>query len=139
MQFPTPGKTSFEDCSLHRPVPAFSDFRQKSCFVFPDEADQRLIAGVFMSGCPKNHFGEDGSQVHAFGGEKVVKFAAVGGVSLGADNAVAFQPAEAVGQDVGGDVLVGGEELLESAVTANHHVADDEQGPAISQHFDGSV
>jgi len=38
-----------------------------------------------------------------------------------------------------GDLLVGGEELLESAIAAYHHVADDEQGPAISQHFDGSV
>ena len=139
MQFPASGKTQLEGGSVRGRIPVFADFSEKFGFVFLDEADERLIAGVFVSGRPENHFREDGSEVHAFSGEKVVQLAAVGRVWLRGDNAVAFEAAEAVGKDVRGDVLVGRQELLESAITPHHHVADDEQRPAISKHFDGSV
>jgi len=119
--------------------PAFADFGEEPGFIFLDKPDEGLIAGVFVCCCPENHFGEDGRQVHALGGQKIKQFAAVGRIRLGGDDAVVFQAAEAVGEDIGGDAFVGRKKFLERSVTANHHVADDEQGPAISQHFDGSI
>src|SRR5262249_35198216 len=138
-QFALHGKTTFPCGSLGWRSRAFADFGEKLYFVFLDKADQGLVASVFVGGSPKDHFGEHGSKVQGFPGEVVLKFAAIERIEVRGNDAVAFQPAEAVGEDVGSDVLVGRKELLETAVTAHHHVADDEQGPAISQHFDGSV
>jgi len=120
-------------------TPALPDFRKELGFVFFDEADQGLIAGMFMSGSPEHHFGEDGSEVHSFCGEEIEEFSAVGGIRLSGDNAVVFQAAEAVGENVGGDVFVGGKKFLEGSVAAHHHIADDKQGPTVAEHLDGSI
>ena len=44
-----------------------------------------------------------------------------------------------MGQDIGGDVFVGIKKLRVAAKAAQHHVANDQQGPAIAEDFDGSV
>ena len=44
-----------------------------------------------------------------------------------------------MGQDICGDVLVGFKKLFVAAKAAQHHVANDQQGPAIAEDFDGSV
>lgn len=103
------------------------------------QANQRLVAGLFVAGGPKNHFGEDGSEIDAFGRERVNKFAAVGGIALRGQNAVALEPAETAGQDIRGNSLIGSQELVESFVTAQHHIAKNEERPAVSEHLDGGV
>lgn len=103
------------------------------------QANERLVAGVFMTSSPKDHFGQDGSEVNAFGGQRIDELAAVVRIALRGDDAVAFEAAQAVRQDVGGDLFVGVEKLVEGLVAAEHHVAKDEQGPAVAEHFDGGV
>lgn len=98
-----------------------------------------MVAGLFVGGGPENHFGEDGSEVDAFGSERIGEFAAVGGVARGFDDAGLLEFAKAVGENIGGDFFVGIEELLESVKAADHDVADDEKGPVIAEHFDTSV
>jgi len=92
-----------------------------------------------VGGGPENHFGEDGSEFDTFASEGVGELAAVGGIGSGFDDAVLFEFAEAVGEDVGGDIFAGAGELLESVEAANHNVADNEKGPAVAKHFDRGV
>ena len=86
-------------------------------------ADQGLIFGFFVLGGPENHFGEDGSEIEALGGQNVDQFSAVGWIFLGSDDAMGDQSLETIGENVGGDTFVGGEEFLEGAETPQHHVA----------------
>jgi len=57
----------------------------------------------------------------------------------GGDDPVGDKSLEAIGKDVGGDAFVGGQEFLEGAEAAQHHVAEDQEGPAVAKHFDGGV
>jgi hypothetical protein len=117
----------------------FLDGCEEGLFVFAHFVDERLIAGAFVSGGPQNHFGENGGEVESLRREQVDEFAAIGGVRTRGDNAIGFETAEAVGEDVRSGALVGVEEFLKVAGAAEHHVADDEQRPAIAEHFDRGV
>jgi hypothetical protein len=90
-------------------------------------------------GGPEDHFGEDGSEIEALGRQNVDQLAAIGRIFLGSDDAVSNQFFQAVREDVGGDSFVGSEEFLEGAEAAQHHVAKDQEGPAVAEHFDGGV
>src|SRR5437764_23871 len=63
-------------------APAFANFGEELGFVFLDEADQGLIAGILVSSRPQHHFGEDGSKVHSFCGQMIKDFSAVRGIRL---------------------------------------------------------
>jgi len=126
------GRTCFFEVAL-------PDGFDKLLFALLHLADQRLIAGFFVLGGPENHFGEDGSEIEAFGGQDVDQLSAVGGIFLGGNDAMGDEPLEAIGEDVGGDAFVGGEEFFEGAETAQHHVAENQEGPAVAEHFDGGV
>lgn len=108
-------------------------------FVRAHEADERLIADVFMARRPKDHFGEDGSEIDAFGRERVDALAAVGGILPGREDAEVFEATEAVGENIGGDFFFGLQKFVKAGVTAQHHVAENEQRPAIAEHFDRGV
>lgn len=118
---------------------SLANVRDELLLVLANEFDQSGVASIFVSRSPKNHFSQNGSEVHAFFGEDVNQFAAVGGVVSDVDDAVAFEFTQAVGKDVGGDFFVGREEFFKGAEAAQHHVANDEKRPAVTQHFDGSV
>lgn len=119
--------------------PSLANTGDQLVFVAPHFADQGLIAGFFVAGCPEDHFGENGGKVNAFWRKRVNHFSAVEGISLRADDSILLEAAEAVCQDVGGDFFVGVKEFVKGLVTAEHHVADDEEGPAVAEHFDGGV
>lgn len=119
--------------------PGGASVRDDGGFIAAKLADEGLVAGFFVSGGPENHFGQDGSEVDASAGEGIGQLAAVGGIASGLDDAGLLEFAEAIGEDVGSDFFVGVEELLESVEVANHDVADDQKGPAVAEHFDGSV
>ena len=107
----------------------------KSLLVFLQFADKRLIVRFLVPGGPENHFGEDRSKVDAFGGEQVCEFASVGGIFLRGDDAMSDEFLKAIGEDICGDAFVGVEKFLVAAKSAKHHVAQDEERPAIAQHF----
>src|SRR5258707_14966993 len=58
---------------------------------------------------------------------------------MGGDDAMSGQSLQAVGEDIGGDAFVGREEFLEGTETAQHHVAENQKGPSVAEHFDGGV
>ena len=105
---------------------ALADLGKKTVFIFADEADEGLIAGLFEGGGPQNHFGEDGRQAEAFRREGINLFTTIGGIGRGCDDAVIFEASEAVSENVGRDALVRIQKFLESAVAEQHHVANDE-------------
>jgi len=86
--------------------PALSDIGYDALLVRLQFADERLIAGLFVPGGPKDHFGEDGSKIDAFGCEKVDGLPSIGCIRLRSDDAMSFQLAQTIGQDIRGDVLV---------------------------------
>ena len=133
------GQNLFRLVLLRRRVPALADIGEEFCLVFFDEADEGLIAGLFVGGGPEHHFRQDRREVHPFGGQKIEDFTAVSRVALHDDDAVLFQAAEAVSENVGGDVFAGRKKFLEGAKTANHHIANNQQRPAIAEHFHGSI
>jgi hypothetical protein len=54
---------------------------------------------------------------------------------FGSEDSGGLELAQAVGQNVGRNALAGVLKLAECAVTAHHHVADDEQRLAVAQEF----
>ena len=103
------------------------------------QADEGLVAGVFVTGGPKNHFGEHGSEVNALGRKRIDALAPIRGISLRGNYSVLLEAAQAVGQDIGGNPFIGSQELVESFVAAQHHVTKNKEGPAIAEHLDGGV
>lgn len=108
-------------------------------FAGAHEPHESLITGVLVARGPKDHFRKHGSKIDAFGGEGVNQFSAVSRIALSGEDPVFFQFAQAIRQDIGRDILFGGQELVEGVVAAEHHVAQDEERPAVAEHFDGSV
>ena len=98
-----------------------------------------MIAGFFVFGGPEDHFGEDGSEIEALRRQKIDQLAAIRWIFSGCDDAMGDESLEAIGKDVGGDAFVGGKEFLEGAEAAQHHVAEDQEGPAVAEHFYGGV
>jgi hypothetical protein len=120
--------------------PALADFVHELLLVRSHELDKRLILSLFMAGGPENHFRKDGSKIDSLGGKRIDQFSSVGAVLLGGDYAVGLQPAQAVGQYIGGDSFIGTfEEFFVGAEAAEHHVAQDQKRPAVAQHFDRSI
>ena len=119
--------------------PAPADFGNKFSSVFFHQLDKRLIACIFVRRSPEDHLGENRCQVNSLPRQAVGPLAAVGGVGRGANNSIGDEFAEAVGEYIGRDAFVAFHKLLIRLEAAEHHVADDEKGPAVAQHFDGGV
>jgi len=119
--------------------PSLSDASQELFLTGPHLPDQGLVAGLFMARGPQDHLREHGREIDALGGQGVNHFSAVGGISPCFDDAVGFQRAKAIRQDICGDFFIGAQKLVKRLVPAQHHVSQDQQGPAVSQHLHGSV
>ncbi len=101
--------------------------------------NERLIAGFFMPRSPKDHLGQDGREVDAFACERVHGFPTVGRIGLGGNDAIGFQATKAVGKNVAGNFFVGVQKFIKGVKIANHHVANNQKGPAVTEHFDGRI
>ena len=89
---------------------------------------------------PGRHLGEHGQQLDALLGEAVDRLLLVARVVGPADDALPGEPLQPVGQDVGGDALLGlGEQLAEMPAVAEDHVADDEQAPFVAHHLQREI
>jgi hypothetical protein len=119
--------------------PAAADLGEEFALVPLHEADEGAVFGLFVAAGPEDHFGKNGREVDAFRGEPVNQLAAIGGVGSRGDDAISFEPPEAVGQNIRCDTFVGGQEFLEGAAAKQHHVANNEQRPAIAEHLDGGI
>src|SRR5216683_5267174 len=121
-------------------LPAAAGFGEDLFAVVRHVGDDRTgRSGVLVACAPDEQLEEHGSEVDALLGEAVVDSAGVSCLRLGEDDARGFELLQAVGEDVGGYAFACLLELLERAVAADHHVADDEQRPAVSQHFEGDA
>jgi hypothetical protein len=118
---------------------AFANIGQEFFLVGLHELHQLWIVGLFMFRSPEDQFGENGSKVNAFGSEQINELSSVRWIRSSGDDSMSDQLAKPVSQNVCCDSLVGLEELLVAAEPAQHHVADNQQRPAVAEHFDGSV
>jgi hypothetical protein len=100
---------------------------------------QRLIAGVFMGVCPEHHLRKNWRQIDSLRREQVCDFACVFWIRFRHDYPVGLQFLQAIRQDIGCDALVTIEEFFVSVRAPQHHVANDQQRPAVAQHLDRSI
>ena len=119
--------------------PALPYRSQELLLVFLDLPDKRLIFGILMRGSPEHHFREDRCKIESFGGEHVKHFSPVGRVWFCGNDSMGDQFAQAIRQDVCSDALVGFQKFLVGPEAAQHHVADNQQGPAVAEYFYGGI
>jgi hypothetical protein len=117
----------------------FPHSSKKPVLVRSHELDERLIARIFVRGRPQDHFREHRRQVNPFGCQLVNQLPSVPRVRCSGDDPIRSQPAQAICQDVRRDPLVALHKLLVRSEPSEHHVADDQQRPAIAQHLHRSV
>ncbi len=92
--------------------PALSYPRQKVLFVFFHQPHQGLISRVFMGTCPENHFRENRREVDPLGGQTVDLFSTIRGIGVGSQNSVFNQPAQTIGEDIGGNAFRAAEKFF---------------------------
>src|SRR6266852_9605476 len=119
--------------------PALAHGRYELFLVLSHLPDKRLIGRIFVCGCPEHHFREDWREIDSLRGERVNKLAAIRGVALGGDDSMSDQLLQPVRQNIRRDFLVGTQELFIRAETPQHHVANNQQRPAIAQYLHGSI
>src|SRR5258708_4083168 len=68
--------------------------------VLPHQPDQRLIARIFVRGCPEHHFREHRRQIDALRRQRVDQFPAVRLIWFGGDDAIGDQFPQTICQDV---------------------------------------
>jgi hypothetical protein len=119
--------------------PALPDSSQEFLPVLLHEPDKRLVFRIFVRAGPEHHFREDRCEINALRRERVNQFASVRGVSPGGDDSMSDQLLQAVGQNIRRDSLIGSQELLVRPESPQHHVADDQQRPAIAQYLHRSI
>jgi len=119
--------------------PALPDCGQKLLLAVLHLADERLIFGFFVRGGPKDHFREYGRKIDSLGSEDVNKLSAVRRVLFRGDDSMRLQPPQAIRQYVGRDSFVRLQEFLVAPESPEHHVAQNQQRPAVAQHLDGSI
>ena len=119
--------------------PSLSDGSQELLFVGSHLVNQCLIAGLFVARGPQDHFRKHGSKINSFGGQRIDHFSAIRRISVRVDDSVGFQPAQSVRQNIGGDFLVRVQKFVERLVAAEHHVAQDQERPAVPKHLYRSI
>jgi hypothetical protein len=119
--------------------PALSHRGDNLLLVLSHLPDEMLIAGIFVRGCPQNHFRKHRRQIDSFLRQQVGHLASVRWVCFCGDDPVGDQLAQAICQDIGRDALIALHEFLIGTRPPQHHVADDQQRPAVAQHLHRSV
>jgi len=119
--------------------PALAHGRYELFFVLSHLPDKRLIGRIFVCGRPEHHFREDWREIDSLWGKRVNQLAAIRGVGLGGDDSMSDQLLQPVRQNIRRDFLVGTQELFIRAETPQHHVANNQQRPAIAQYLHGSI
>src|SRR5260370_21261995 len=92
-----------------------------------------------MRGCPQHHFREHRRKIFSFGSERVDRLSPIGWVSLGGDDSVGDQLPQASRQYIRRDSVVRLQELLVAPESPQHHVADNQQRPAVAQDLHRSI
>lgn len=118
---------------------ALADFCKELLLVLSHPLDKRLIFGFLVGGCPKDHFGENRGEIDSLRRELVNQLTPIGWVAFGNDDSMSLQLPQAICQDIRRDSFVGAQEFFEGPGAQEHHVADDQERPAIAQHLDGSI
>ena len=115
--------------------PALPNGRYEFLLVLLHLTDERLIGRVFVCGRPEHHFCEDWREIDSLRRERVNKLAAVRGVAIGGDDSMSDRLLQPVRQNIRCDSLVGTKELFIRSESPQHHVANNQQRPAIAQYL----
>src|SRR2546423_6087852 len=86
-----------------------------------------------VAGCPDDHLDDYGGEIKTFGCQVVDELATVRGIRSTEDQPFALEELQAVGEDIGGDMLVGPGKVAEPAIVREQEVADDQQRPPVAE------
>ena len=118
-------------------LPSPPDFGQKFLAILlqlPDDSGGR--SRLFMPRSPNQQLQKHRRQINPFLSEPVVYSASIRFFHLRGNDPGLLEPPQTLRQDVGGDFLAAFPEFLECLASAHHQIADDQQRPAVSQHFE---
>lgn len=119
--------------------PALPHFSQQLLLVLFHLPDKRLVFRLFVPGGPEDHFREDWRKIDSFLCEQVKQPSAIRRISFRGNDSIGLQLPQAIGQYVCGDSFEGLQEFLVGPESPQHHVADNQQRPAIAQRLHRSV
>src|SRR6266481_1910246 len=119
--------------------PALPNSSHKLLLVLLDLTDKGLVFGILVRGGPEHHFREDGCKIESFRSKQVKELSPVRGVWLGGDDSMSDQSSQAIRQNVCSDSLVGIQKFLVGPEAPEHHVANNQQGPAVAKYFHGGI
>src|SRR5216684_3032765 len=119
--------------------PALAHGRYELLFVLSHLPDKRLIGRIFVCGRPEHHFREDWREIDSLWGKRENQLAAIRGVAFGGDDSMSDQLLQSVRQNIRRDFLVGAQKFFIGSKSPQHHVANNQQRPAIAQYLHRSV
>ena len=103
-------------------------------------ADRQLLADRQVPAAPAADHGHDRHELDGLLGQAVDGLLLVRGIVGACDHPLGFQLLHPVGEDVGGDALLRlAQQLAEMPAVAEHHVADNDQAPAIAEDFEAQI
>ncbi len=115
-------------------LPSLPHFSEKFFPVFCQRLDRGAWnSGVLMARAPDEQFQQRRREINSLLGQPVVNAPAIGDFRFCADDAGGLQTAQPPGKDVGCDSLARILKILECPEATNHHVANDQQRPAIAE------
>src|SRR5260370_22132282 len=124
------------DCVFGPALPYLSQELLLVLFHWPEK---RLIFRLFVPGSPEDHFREDRRKIDSFLCEQVKHPLAIRRASFRGDDSIGLPLPQAIRQYVCGDSFKGLQEFLVGPESPQHHVADNQQRPAIAQRLHRSV
>jgi hypothetical protein len=119
--------------------PVFAELGKEPGFVLAHQVDERLIVSFFVCSGPEHHLGQNRCEINSFSCEPINQFSSVFWIMLRPNHSVPFQIPQSIRQNISCNFLVGTKELLVALKTAQHHVPNNQNGPAIAKNFHGRI
>jgi len=120
-------------------LPPLADICNELFFVFQNDSYELLISRILMTRRPQHHLREYRREVNALRSQQINQFSPIFGVTFSPDDSIPFQSLQSVGQYIRRNPFIRSEKLLERPRSPQHHVANNQQRPAVSQHLNRCI
>lgn len=118
-----------------------SDFGDESLAVFGKALDKSFGRGGLrvVSRPPTDQLQQDGQQVYTLVGKCVDDLSRILRVGPSGDDPARFERLQSLGENIGGDFLVGRQEVAEISLMRENQVANNKQRPFIAEYVESKA